>query len=126
MGEKREDVQLVEALRRQQKQSWRTGERVTVECFVQRHPALQADVDEARQKSLNRSVALKMLLAGSCAGIEERARFRTEAEATGRLHHVYIVPVHEVGESAGRPYLVMELIRGSSLAQHLSGTPLSP
>jgi tetratricopeptide (TPR) repeat protein len=83
-------------------------------------------VYEALQKSLNRRVALKMLLAGSCAGTEERTRFRTEAEAMGRLHHVHIVPVHEVGESDSRPYLVMELIHGRSLAQHLSGTPLSP
>jgi serine/threonine protein kinase len=215
-----EHKQVVESLRRQQRQAWLAGERIAVEGLLQPHPELQADADatleliynemllrqrsgdkpcqeeyqqrfphlagrlellfevhfaldeqtwpagfrpavtapeqsgtdsdpvlpvvpgyeivrelgrggigvvyEAWQKSLNRRVALKMLVAGACAGAEERARFRTEAEAAGRLNHVYIVPVHEVGESDGRPYLVMELIDGSSLAQHLSGTPWSP
>ncbi len=81
-------------------------------------------VYEARQESLNRTVALKMLLAGSCAGAAERARFRTEAEVLGRLHHPAIVPVYDVGEAEGRPYLVMEWITGGSLAQLLSGRPL--
>src|SRR5207244_5527139 len=63
VGEKREDVQLVEALRRQQKQSWRTGERVTVECFVQRHPALQADVDGTLELIYN-EILLRQRLGG--------------------------------------------------------------
>ena len=68
-------------------------------------------VFRARHMRLNRIVALKMLLAGRCAGTEERARFRTEAEASGRLRHLHIVPVHEAGEANGCPYLVMERIR---------------
>jgi serine/threonine protein kinase/tetratricopeptide (TPR) repeat protein len=74
-------------------------------------------VYEARQQGLNRTVAVKMLLAGGYASREQRTRFRTEAEALGRLHHPHIVPVHEVGEYAGRPYLVMEYVAGGNLAQ---------
>jgi serine/threonine-protein kinase len=78
----------------------------------------------ARQAGLNRPAALKMILAGDYASPEQRARFRTEAEAVGRLQHPNIVPIYEVGEQAGRPYLAMEYIDGGTLAQKLAGTPL--
>jgi serine/threonine-protein kinase len=78
----------------------------------------------ARQQSVNRTVALKMLRAEACAGAEELARFRTEAEAVGRLGHPNIVQVYEVGAHAGRPYLAMEYVDGGSLDQQLAGTPL--
>jgi serine/threonine-protein kinase len=78
----------------------------------------------AWQQSVNRTVALKMLRAEACAGSEELARFRTEAEAVGRLGHPNIVQVYEVGAHAGRPYLAMEYVDGGSLDQQLAGTPL--
>jgi serine/threonine protein kinase/tetratricopeptide (TPR) repeat protein len=73
---------------------------------------------------LNRSAALKMILAGAHAGPEELARFRTEAEAVARLQHPNIVQIYDVGEHAGRPYLVLEYVEGGTLAKKLQGTPL--
>jgi tetratricopeptide (TPR) repeat protein len=77
----------------------------------------------AQQLRLNRSVALKMPPAG--LGVEEWLRFRTEAEAAARLQHSHIVQVHETGEHQGRPFLVMELLEGGSLAQQLTREPLA-
>jgi serine/threonine protein kinase/tetratricopeptide (TPR) repeat protein len=76
-----------------------------------------------QQKSLNRMAALKMLLAGGHAGAEQRARFRMEAEALARLRHPNIALIYEVGESEGRPYLVMEYVNGGSLASRLACAP---
>src|SRR5437762_3281056 len=69
-------------------------------------------VYKARQLSLNRLVALKLIRDGALAGPQERARFRIEAEAAGRMHHPNIVQVYEVGEHQGRPFFAMELIEG--------------
>src|SRR5262249_35761963 len=58
----------------------------------------------ARQSSLKRLVALKMIRAGAHTDATARARFRTEAEAVARLQHPNIVQVYEVGECDGRPF----------------------
>jgi serine/threonine protein kinase/tetratricopeptide (TPR) repeat protein len=77
----------------------------------------------ARQSSLNRYVALKMILSGPHASPSERARFRTEAKAAAQLQHPNIVQVYEVGEQDGKPFLSLEYVDGGSLAQKAAGMP---
>ncbi len=74
-------------------------------------------VFRARQITLNRIVALKMILGGECAGDGDVARFRCEAEAAANLDHPNIIPIYEIGRLRGRDYFTMKFIDGESLAK---------
>ena len=82
-------------------------------------------VYRARQKSLNRIVALKMILAGQLASKNEVQRFLTEAEAAAKLEHSDIVPIYDIGEINGQHYFSMPLIDGPSLAERLQRGPMA-
>jgi WD40 repeat protein len=83
-------------------------------------------VYKARQTSLKRLVALKMIHAGNHTSAELRDRFRGEAEVVARLKHPNIVEIHEVGEAEGRPYFSLEFVEGGTLDRKLAGTPMPP
>ena len=83
-------------------------------------------VYKARQRGLDRVVALKMILSGAHASEEEVGRFRTEAEAVARIQHPNIVQIYEVGEEGGRPYFSLEYVDGGSLSGKINGVPQPP
>jgi serine/threonine-protein kinase len=80
-------------------------------------------VYRARQARPARVVAVKVILAGSHAGPDRRARFLAEADAIARLQHPHIVSVYEVGFADGMPFYSMELVEGGSLDDKLRGGP---
>lgn len=81
-------------------------------------------VYKARQPSLNRLVALKMILAGPLASTSFVRRFQAEAKTIARLRHPNIVPVHELGEHDAQHYFAMDYIEGEDLAQRLRAGPI--
>ena len=83
-------------------------------------------VFRARQQSLGREVAVKMLLRGKFASHADQVRFQAEAEAAAGLNHPNIVPVYEVGEYEGKNFFSMKYVAGRTLSQQLKSGPLSP
>ena len=81
-------------------------------------------VYKAKQTSLKRLVALKVIRPGSREDPRHEARLRAEAEAAASLQHPNIVQVYEVGQQHGVSYIALELVEGGTLAQKLGGKPL--
>ncbi|HEX4350057.1 MAG TPA: serine/threonine-protein kinase, partial [Verrucomicrobiae bacterium] len=83
-------------------------------------------VFRARQKSLNRFVALKVLYGGVFASPAGRKQLLSEAAAAARLRHPNIVAVHQTGELDGQPFYSMDFIAGRTLAEVARSGPVSP
>jgi eukaryotic-like serine/threonine-protein kinase len=98
--------------------------RLTLPCIMGDFELLQeigrggmGIVYRAHQISLNREVAIKMILRDRLATPQDRQRFFAEARATAKLDHLGIVPVYDVGEIDGRPYFAMKHVRGRTLSE---------
>jgi eukaryotic-like serine/threonine-protein kinase len=83
-------------------------------------------VYKARQRSLQRTIALKMILRGDLAAPQDLARFQAEARAAARLDHPNIVAVYDAGECDGQAYFTMRQVEGQTLAALLSTGPMKP
>jgi tRNA A-37 threonylcarbamoyl transferase component Bud32 len=83
-------------------------------------------VYKARQRSINRHVAIKTILAAQFSGKQAVQRFRAEAAAAGLLSHPNIVAIHEAGLLEGQPYFSMDYVEGKNLAQLVGAQPLPP
>lgn len=81
-------------------------------------------VFRASQVSLDREIAIKMILRGRLADDSDRQRFTAEATATAKLEHPNIVPVYEVGEIGGRPFFSMKYVKGRTLAELIDRDPI--
>ena len=81
-------------------------------------------VYKAIQRSLSRTVALKVLIRGQSPSASDLARFRTETESAARLDHPAIVPIYEVGEQTGQPYFTMKYVAGTTLTRQLADGPI--
>jgi serine/threonine-protein kinase len=83
-------------------------------------------VYKARQKGLDRVVAIKMILSSHLANLDQVDRFYAEARAAAKLQDPHVVAIHDVGAIHGQHYFAMEFIEGPSLAQRLHSGPIEP
>src|SRR5579862_3593500 len=81
------------------------------------------EVYRARDTRLHRDVAVKVLPQAFATEVA-RERFLREARAASALNHPNICAIHDVGEADGHPFLVMELLEGTTLREHIGGKPL--
>jgi len=84
------------------------------------------EVYEAEDLNLKRRVAIKVLPPEMSDSEERLQRFQREAEAVAALNHPNICTIHDIGEHEGKPFLVMELLHGNTLKEHITGDPLEP
>jgi len=104
--------------------NWRTGQVLgDFEIISEAGRGGMGVVYRARQVSLNRIVALKVLPPSVCQTEKAVARFKREAKAAAKLHHTNIVSVYAQGQQDGHSYYAMELIEGDSLDQILKRSP---
>ena len=83
------------------------------------------EVYRARDERLGRDVAIKILPSSFSADADRLRRFEREARATGALNHPNVIVVHDTGQHDGAPYVVYELLEGTTLHALLTGSPLS-